>query len=259
METAILLFLGVLGLVFGSFLTSLTYQTEKSDFSWDKLWRRSKCPKCKHPLIWHDNIPLLSYVVLGGKCRACSKPISKRYPLIEVAGLVVFLFMAVGYIRGTFDIWALPYFLFLATGLLAIAIVDLEHQIIPDKIVIPLVAIHLLVFIIFSLSPILFVNLFWASIASVFFLALYFITGGRGMGLGDVKLAFLIGLIAGHYAWIAIFLSFVIGAVVGIILILLHHASFGKPIPFGPFLILGTFLVILAGEKIESMLLGGVI
>ncbi|MBI3290578.1 prepilin peptidase [Candidatus Microgenomates bacterium] len=251
-----LVMLGILGLIFGSFLTSLTHQTIKPDFSWIKLWRVSKCPKCGHKIKPSDNIPLISYFILGGKCRSCRKRISARYPIIEIVTAVVFVGI---FLWGDTGIWTLPYFLFLVTGILALAIVDLEHQILPDKILIPLITIHLSLITIFSPSPILFANLLWAAGASVFFLALVLVTRGRGMGLGDVKLAFLVGLILGQTAWIAIFLAFIIGAVVGLMMITAGRARFGKPIPFGPFLVLGTFIVMVAGEKIETILLGGVI
>ena len=153
---------------------------------------------------------------------------------------------------------SLPYLLFLAGGLIAITVVDFEHQIIPDKILFPLITLHISLITIFSPSPILFNNFFWASLASVFFLLLCLVTLGRGMGLGDVKLAFLIGLIAGGYTWLAIFIAFVVGSVIGIFLVIIKQAHFGKQIPFGPFLVLGTLLVLLWGERIETMVLGGV-
>lgn len=260
-----LIILGLLGLVFGSFLTSLTYQIAKPNFSWAKLIRRSKCSKCGHEITWYDNIPLLSYLVLGGKCRLCKKPISKRYPLIEIATAAAFvgLFLRedMGIIReftGWLGNFALPYFLFLAAGMLALAVVDLEHQIIPDKILFPLITIHLSLITFFAPSPILFVNFLWASLAACFFLALVLVTREKGMGLGDVKLAFLIGLVVGSSVWLALFLAFVSGSVIGLLLVFIGRARFGKPIPFGPFLVLGTFLVLLWRDVFESMVLGGV-
>lgn len=255
-----------LGLIAGSFLTSLTYQISRSHFSWGSLWRRSRCPRCSQPIRWYDNIPLLSYLVLGGKCRSCKKPISKRYPLIEAVTAGVFVLGGVGLpaqagASGTL-VWlegfALPYFLFLATGMLALAVVDFERQIIPDKILFPILIFHFLILIFFSPSPILFIHFFWASLAACFFLALVFVTRGRGMGLGDVKLVFLIGLLVGTKTTLALFAAFTIGAVVGLLMVFVGIARFGKPIPFGPFLVLGMFLVLLWGEKIESMVLGGV-
>ena len=263
MET--LFFLGILGLIFGSFITSLTYQVARADFSWAKLWRRSKCPKCMHALSWQDNIPLISYIVLGGKCRKCKKRISLRYPLIEIITVSIFLSLHIGsagmiplpmWDRGDLT---LPYLLFLTVGLLSIAIVDFEHQIIPDKILFPLITIHLSLITIFSPSPTLFINFLWAAAAAVFFLFLCFVTRGRGMGLGDVKLAFLIGLIAGGYTWLAIFIAFIVGSVIGIFLVIARQAHFGKPIPFGPFLVAGTFITLLWGEQISGLLIGGTI
>lgn len=254
----LLVLLGILGLIIGSFLTSLTYQIAKPNFSWAKLVRRSKCPKCAHEIIWHDNIPLLSYLVLGGKCRLCKKPISKRYPLLEALTalifIIIFLLADTRVIREFMGEFGLPYLLFLAVGMLALAVVDLEHQIIPDKLLLPILIFHFLILIFLSLSPTLFVHFFWASLASCFFLALVLVTRGRGMGLGDVKLSFLVGLIVGPVVWLAIFLAFIAGAIIGLFLVFVGQARFGKPIPFGPFLVLGTLLVLLFGEKIVQIL-----
>lgn len=246
-------FLLISGLVIGSFLSSFTTEVSKAKFSPDYFWRRSRCPKCGRQIKWADNIPLLSYLMLGGKCQACRKPISKRYPLIEAATAVVFVSL---FSLGGMSGWTLLYALFLVVGFLALAIVDLERQIIPDRIIIPLIIIHFSILTFFASSPVLFANFFWASAASVFFFGLHTLTRGRGMGLGDVKLAFLIGLVLGEDSWVAIFLSFIIGAVVGVLLIILGRARFGKPIPFGPFLVLGVFLTLLWRDKIEMMLLG---
>ena len=260
--------LAILGLSAGSFISCITYQINKENFSLKSIWRRSKCPKCGRKLSVFDNVPLLSYILLSGKCRTCQKRISKRYPLLELAGLATFLLVGLGYIleigiigeyKSQLDLWSLPYILFLATGLLAITVADLENQIIPDVIVISLISIHLLLLTFFISSPVLFTNFFAGSAASIFFLTLCILTRGRGMGLGDVKLAFLIGIIAGPVTWVAIFLAFVIGAGFGLLMVGLGRARFGKPIPFGPFLVLGTFIVMLLGDKIEIMLLGGVV
>lgn len=201
----------------------------------------------------------------------CSKPISKRYPLIEIVTAAVFVL--IGLATGPEGIWpgventgiiweytgwlgdfVLPYFLFFATGLLAMAIVDLEHQIIPDKILFPILIFHFLILIFFSPSPILFVHFFWAGLSACFFLALVFITRGRGMGLGDVKLSFLVGFVVGSVTWLALFSAFIIGAALGLFLVFVGRAAFGRPIPFGPFLVLGMFLVLLWGEKIVQVL-----
>lgn len=249
MITIAALFTALLGLVIGSFITCLTWRTTHKI----SLGGRSLCPKCRSPISWYDNIPLVSYLLLGGKCRSCRQKISIRYPLIEATTALVFVSIFVRGPMGIFGPATLPFLLFVGAILIAIAVVDIEHMIIPDYFVgIGAVAIVALLFS--APSPILFVHLFWASIASFLILFLNFATHGQGMGLGDVKLAFLLGLIMGELTWLGLFLAVLTGAVVGVGLILAGRAKLRQPIPFGPFLILGTFIVMLFGDIIIGRL-----
>lgn len=261
-----LLFL-LVGLIIGSFLSSLTYSIEKAQFSFKDMWRRSECPLCGREIEWRDNIPLLSFFLLGGKCRNCKKKISLRYPALEIATGAMFVLLGwklFGSIHGVssvmseywqwLGVWTLPFFLITVSILLAIAVIDIEHQIIPDAFVFPLLTLTIALLIIFSPSPILFTHLFWGALASNFLLLLHFVTRGRGMGLGDVTLALFLGFLLGQSTWLALFLAFVLGAIVGLLLLAFGRAHWGRPIPFGPFLILGTFLALLFGERIVGKL-----
>lgn len=234
-------FLAVLGLVVGSFIASLTWR-----ISWEKVMNlsaRSECPKCGHKIPWQDNIPILSFVLLGGRCRSCDKKISLRYPLIELTTAGVFIFVG-----------PMPYLLLTSSVLLAIAVVDLERTIIPDELVFFGFSVSFL-FLLLAKSPTLFIHLFWASAASLFLLMLHWLTRGRGMGLGDVKLAAYLGLLAGNLFPALFFVAAVSGAVVGLLLVVSRKAKFSQPIPFGPFLVFGTFVILLFKGEIIKLLL----
>lgn len=255
-------FLFVLGLAVGSFLSSATFRIPRGE----SLWGRSQCPFCKKEIAALDNIPLVSFILLSGRCRHCRKKISFRYPLIELSTAILFVALGWAIFQGSKDavfaeyqkwlgILTLPYFLFIASVLIAIFVIDLEHKIIPDSLLYPSILISLLA-LLFSPSPTLFVNLSVAIFASLFFFFLHILTRGRGMGLGDVKLAFLLGLILGYpYTLLAIFLAFLTGAVSGLMLVLTRKAKLGKPIPFGPYLVAGAFVAIFFGDKILPWLI----
>lgn len=257
--------LAILGLIFGSYLTSLTWRIGRTKF---KIWQnRSICPNCKNPIKWFDNIPLLSFFLLKGKCRSCKKPISIRYPLIELSTALVFLLIGWMYnsrISLIIIMWrywlgwvALIFFLIAAVILIAVFVVDFERLIIPDELVFLLSLSS--VFLLFdSRDGLLFDHLFWAGAASTFVLGLNIITLGKGMGLGDAKLIMVLGLLTGESVVMIFFAGALLGAVVGLILIVFKRASFGRPVPFGPFLILATLVVMLAEDKIWELIAYGI-
>jgi len=249
------LFLFVFGLCVGSFLNVVVYRL---NHGLSPLLGRSICPKCKKKIPWQDNIPLLSFVFLGGRCRFCKKSISLQYPLVELATGILFVVDYQG-LSGTirdYQGWLnLVYYLFLTSVLIAIFVSDFRYQTIPDKIVYPAILISFLYPIPYTLYPIP-----AALGAASFFLALVLITRGKGMGLGDVKLAGLMGLVLG---WpkiiIALYLAFLTGAIAGVILVLIGKKRFGEHIPFGPFLVGATWISILWGEafwQLYLMILG---
>jgi leader peptidase (prepilin peptidase)/N-methyltransferase len=256
------LFVFVFGAIIGSFVGALTWRwpEEKSIFD-----GRSICPHCKHQIRWYDNIPIFSYFILQGKCRDCKKKISKRYVSIEMLTAVSFVFFYQFFPQVSMNlIWLnkLPYllglsvFLSILSILIAVFIIDLEHQYIPDTLVFIL---SLLVFIVLMLSSNagLFLYLTAGLGSAVFLLFIHLSTLGRGMGLGDVKLALAMGLVLGYpLAVVWMFSSFVLGSIIGIILIVLKAAKFKQRIAFGPFLVLGFLLAILRGTDIlESLAL----
>ena len=229
---------------------------------------RSVCDNCNYQLTAKDNIPLLSYLILRGKCRNCDKKISLRYPLIELfTGLT---FLATGYIyyncsslffidspvcfwRSSIGVATLPYLLTISVIMITIFVIDLEHQIIPDKLNFLLIAIIFSTIFIFDIS--LWERMFAGFSAGLFLLILHLVTLGKGMGLGDSKLAVPVGMFFGLNLMISwMFMSFLIGAVVGLAMIALNKAKFGRHIAFGPFLVLSFFLTLFFGGFIESFM-----
>lgn len=227
----------ILGLTVGSFIAALTYRYPRKI---SNMHGRSFCDNCKKQINWYDNIPLLSFLFLGGKCRSCKKKISWRYPLIE-------MFSAIGFLLIGFEI--IP--LVLLSILLIIFVIDFEHQIIPDIFIFLGILISLFV-IPHSLSA----GLLAGFICAVFLLLIHIVTKGRGMGFGDVKFAVLGGIIVGlPLSPIWLFIAFLTGAVAGIILILSGKAGLKSKIAFGPFLVISIPITLLWGQKIIEMVL----
>ena len=260
-----IIFIFTLGLGVGSFITAYSYRWPRG-ISVKK--GRSFCPHCKKKISWYDNIPLISYLLLGGKCRNCGEKISIRYPLIEFLTAVTFI--SVYYFlssctklqsspicewQSVLGWWALPYLLTLASILLAIFVIDFEHQLIPDELVFFLINISVFALII-ATNDKLYLFLLSGFGMALFLLLLNLITKGRGMGLGDVKLVIPLGLILGWpYSLVWLFVSFISGGVVGLILIALKRARFGKHIAFGPFMILAFLITMFWGDSLVSFLL----
>lgn len=242
------IFIFLLGLIFGSFISAVSYRfPRKISF----VGGRSFCPHCKKQIGWRDNIPLLSFILLGGKCRNCKKAISPRYPLIEVGTAIGFLLLYINRASLPYNIY---FFLLIFVILFVIFVIDLEHQIIPDDLVsvgiVLLFSYHL-----FSNHPYIYSSICAGFLASILLLLIHLITKGKGMGLGDVKFAVLGGLIVGlNLTGIWLLSAFLTGAVAGIILILAKRAGLKDKIAFGPFLVLGLFISLLWGEKLMHLL-----
>jgi len=230
------------GLFVGSFLNCVIYRLEtKQSF----LRGRSFCPYCKHKLSWRDLIPVFSFLFLRGRCRYCGKKISWQYPLVELATGVLFIliFWHLGF---GFDL-TLGFWILLTCFLIIIFVYDLKHYIIPDKVIYPAIAISFFYVLIFQRT--LFFNFFLSALgAGLFFFLIYLISQGKWLGFGDVKLAFLMGLFLGFPKILpALFLSFFIGAIIGVGLVLAKKKGLKSEVPFGPFLVTGTFLSLFWG------------
>ena len=232
---------GVFGLVIGSFLNVVIYRLPLRK---SIIVPRSSCPICNHPLRWYDNIPIASWIILKGRCRDCRAPISIRYPLVE-AGTAV-LFVLAGWHFG--PTWRLLIAWGFSAALIAIGLIDLDHMIIPNKIVLPGAAIGLAASI--ALAP----ERWWVYLisagGSTAFLFVLALVWPGGMGLGDVKMALFMGAVLGANVLVAMFAAFLLGSLVGISLILLHKASRKSRLPFGPFLALGSVIGLFLGDTI---------
>jgi leader peptidase (prepilin peptidase)/N-methyltransferase len=252
----------IVGLVVGSFLTSLTYRYPRN-ISFTK--GRSKCPKCKKTIKWFDNIPILSFVLLAGRCRFCNKKISIRYPLIEFCTglgffLVYFFFKNCAFLGSSvfcyysskLGFWAIPFFLVIISILIAIFVIDLEKQMIPDSLVFMLYLIITSVLILMQANDLYLYFLSGFALAS-FLLFLHLITKGKGMGLGDVKFVLASGTLLGWPMSISfLFLAFLTGGLVGSILILLGKSKFGKKIAFGPFLVISLIITLVLERTVVN-------
>lgn len=248
MKLVLYLAIFVFGLVTGSFLNCVIYRLKINE---SFVGGRSFCPACRHRLAWYDLILILSFIFLKGKCRYCGRKISPQYPLVELFTGILFV-LILNYVLGimNYEFLSLEFilnslFLLLISCLLLIIFVyDLKHYIIPDKIIYPAIIIALIFN--FHLN-----HFFSAAVAAAFFLLIILISKGKGMGLGDVKLVFLMGLILGFpKILIALFLAFLVGAIIGLGLILSSRKTLKSEIPFGPFLITGTFSALFWGSQI---------
>jgi leader peptidase (prepilin peptidase)/N-methyltransferase len=257
---------GVTGLAIGSFLNVVVYRVPAG---MSVVHPRSACPNCGHEISARENIPVVSWLMLRGKCSGCSAPISKRYPIVELAGAVAFVLVA---------IWAAPTlsatttvpttvaavlqlaaFLYLATITVALAIIDIETHRLPNVIVLPGYAVGVALLGTAALLQGDVVALgrmaAGAGILFAFYLALAIISP-RGMGLGDVKLAGLLGLFLGSLGWgqlaVGAGAAFVLGGVFSIILLVMKRVGRKSGIPFGPWMLLGAWVGIFAGQTIAG-------
>ena len=237
----------VFGALVGSFLNVCIFRLPKEE---SIVWPGSHCPHCRKSIRFYDNIPLISYILLKGKCRHCNGPISIQYPLIEgitALGSLI-LFMKFG-----LSLSYLFYFIFVAS-LIVITVIDLYHQIIPDVISLPGIGVGLLASLILPKIT-LFNSLIGILLGggSLFLVATVYqwLFKREGMGGGDVKLLAMIGAFLGWKAVIlTILLSSLIGSITGIIIMVLKGKDFKYAIPFGPFLSLGAVISLFYGENI---------
>ena len=247
----IIIFVFIFGLAIGSFLNCLIWRLHKKE----SLMNRSYCPKCGKQIAWHDNIPLLSFVILGGKCRNCGKSISWQYPAVElITGLLFVISFIINFQFSNITLDLLLLTLrnfFLISVMIVIFIYDLRWYLILDIITLPACLI------VFILNLILGFNL-WnllisGIIGSSFFLVQFLISRGKWIGGGDIRLGLLIGLSLGFQgALVAIFISYLIGSIIGIGLILTNKKQFGSEAPLGVFLAVGTIITLFWQTEILS-------
>ncbi|MGE6993068.1 prepilin peptidase [Pseudomonas sp. NPDC047961] len=212
----------------------------------------SHCPQCDHEIRPWENIPLVSWLALRGKCSSCRAPISSRYPLVELLCGVLS-----GYVAWHFGFsWQAGAMLLLTWGLLAMSMIDVDHQLLPDSLVLPLLWLGLIAnyFGLFAPLP----DAVWGAVAgylclwSVYWL-FKLVTGKEGMGYGDFKLLAMLGAWGGWQVLpLTILLSSVVGAVLGTIMLRMQKADSGTTIPFGPYLAIAGWVALLWGDQITS-------
>jgi len=261
----------VLGLLFGSFINVVVYRLP---IMLERQWQReaqevlglptteherfdlclpaSRCPHCGHSIRAWENIPVLSYLALRGRCSACKQPISARYPLVELA--CALLSVAVAWHSGP-GVAAMALLLF-TWSLLALSLIDHDQQLLPDVLVLPMLWLGLIVNAFDTVVPL--AHAIWGAVAGYLSLwAVYWvfklITGKEGMGYGDFKLLALIGAWGGwQVVPLTLMLSSVVGAVVGVCLLRLRKHSIGTAIPFGPYLAIAGWIAVLWGDEIYA-------
>lgn len=257
----VFVFLFILGISIGSFLNVLIARLPKNE----SINGRSHCDNCRKTLSWTDLIPLISFVLLKGKCKYCRSPLSYQYPIVEflTGALFVFTYGIMNHELGIMGLATLLYYLFIVSSLIVVFFLDLKYGIIPDKIIFPAIIVSLVYISISTFYPLssnvlpsIFNHLSSALGAFLFFLFIYLITRGRGMGLGDVKFSFVLGLTLGIWGTIlALYIAFLTGGIIGIILILWKKKTLKNAVPFGPFLVVGFLISLFFSEQITQYFL----
>lgn len=243
----------ILGLIVGSFSNVCIYRIPRNE---SIIFPASHCPKCHSPIKPVDNIPLLSYILLKGRCRNCKSKISIQYPIVEFLSGLIYLII---YLTYGLSIQTLVYII-LSSALIIIAFIDLNEQIVPDIISLPGIVAGLVLS--FFVPYISFIDsasgiVVGGGIILIIGLAGSAIFKKEAMGGGDVKLAAMVGAFLGwRYIIISLFLGFFLGALAGIILIISKIRSREDAVPFGPFIVLGSLITLLWGEKIITWYIG---
>jgi len=237
-----------LGAAVGSFLNVVIDRTVRGE----GIGGRSYCEHCRATLKTVDLVPIVSFVTLGAKCRYCKKKLSWQYPIVETLTATLFtLAFWVLVSSGVLVVPALLYWMLIVSVMVIVGVIDFKFSLIPTTFVYGLSLICLFYIYFTSPSPIFIDHVIAAFGATGFFLLIVLVTFGRGMGQGDVVLAFLIGLVLGVKLTIfSLFLAFLIGAVVSVGLIAASRKKFGNTVPFGPFLVTGFFIALFWGEWI---------
>ncbi|MPQ83706.1 prepilin peptidase [Pseudomonas sp. MAFF 730085] len=268
----------VLGLIVGSFLNVLVWRLPKmlerdwraqalevlglpadpAQPTYNLMYPHSCCPHCSQPIRPWENIPLLSYVILRGRCAQCHKPISARYPFTELACALISATVAWHFGFG----WQAGAVLLLSWGLLAMSLIDIDHQLLPDVLVLPLLWLGLIVNGLDGLVPLH--EALWGAVLGYLSLWTVFwlfklITGKDGMGYGDFKLLALLGAWGGWQILpMTLLMSSLLGVAAGLILMRLRKSKASTPMPFGPCLAIGGWIALLWGGQITDFYLQSV-
>jgi leader peptidase (prepilin peptidase)/N-methyltransferase len=260
----LLLAAGLLGLVAGSFLNVVVYRVPRGR---SLVSPPSACVHCGEPVRWHDNLPVLSWLLLRGRCRDCARPISVRYPLVELGTGAAFMLVALWQLHGVGApgsagvtaavLVATAAFLWLAAVSIALALIDLDVHRLPNSIVLPGIVVTVVLLGTAALlagdtAAALRLVLAPAALGGSYLLLSLLRPGG--LGGGDVKLAVLLGVCLGYLGWgpliVGGFLAFLLGGLFGLGLVLTGRASRSSGIPFGPWMLAGAWLALFFGDTV---------
>lgn len=240
----------VLGLLIGSFLNVVVWRVPRGE---SVASPPSHCPGCDRPIRPRDNVPVLSWLLLRGRCRDCGTRISPRYPAVELVTAVLFALMGLRFGAA----WQLPAFLYLAAISVALALIDVDVKRLPDVIVLPSYGVVLALLLLAAAATADWHDLLRAVLGGVALFVAYFALAfvyPAGMGFGDVKLAGVLGMALGWLGWgqlaLGWFLGFLLGGVWGLALIAVRRAGRKSQIPFGPFMLAGAIVSILVGDRL---------
>jgi leader peptidase (prepilin peptidase) / N-methyltransferase len=240
---------GLLGLLVGSFLNVVVHRVPRGE---SVVRPPSACPVCGAPIRPRDNVPVLAWLLLRGRCRDCGAPVSLRYPLVELGTGVLFAAVAVRFGADP----ALPAFLYLAAAGLALAVIDVDHKRLPDALTLPS---YLVLAVLLGVAALLGADGSWlrALLGATALFGVYFalcFAYPAGMGFGDVKLAGVLGMATAWLGWgewaVGLFLGFLLGGLAGVLLLLSGRGGRRTALPFGPFMLLGALVAVLAGGPV---------
>ncbi|MFB9377822.1 prepilin peptidase [Kineococcus gynurae] len=250
---------GITGLLIGSFLNVVIHRVPMGE---SVVSPPSRCPGCGAGIRPYDNVPVLSWVLLRGRCRSCAAPISARYPLVELATGLLFAVVTL-WVGRAGEWWVLPAHLYLAAIAVALTMIDLDVHRLPDVIVLPSYPVALLLLgtaAVTGGSGDAFVRALLGGSALFALYALIWIVRPGGIGLGDVKLSGLLGLYLAWWGWdvllVGAFAMFVLGGVAGVGLLLRGRAGRRTRLAFGPAMLAGGFLALFAGPVLAAWYLG---
>jgi leader peptidase (prepilin peptidase)/N-methyltransferase len=255
---ALAVLLGVVGLAIGSFLNVVIWRLPRGE---SLIRPASHCPSCAAEIRPRDNIPVVSWLLLRGRCRSCGTSISARYPLVELATGALFAAFTVHFGAHA----DLPAYLYLAAVGVALAMIDLDVKRLPDALTLPSYPVGLLLLGIAAAVDSAggaFARASLATLALFAFYALVWFLYPAGMGLGDVKLAGVVGLYLGWLGWgqlvVGAFAAFAVGAVVSIGIVVFAEGGRKTKVPFGPFMLVGVLIGIYAGHAIAHAYTNGI-
>lgn len=251
--TLLVVLVGLLGLAVGSFLNVVVWRVPRGE---SVVSPPSACPRCGHRIRARDNVPVLGWVLLRGRCRDCGEPIAVRYPLVEAGTGVAFALVA----WGAGVSWTLPALLYLAAVSVALALIDLDTHRLPDAIVLPSYVVATVLLGLAAWNPggepdgAAFVRALvgGAVVFAVYFLLL--VVYPAGMGFGDVKLAGVLGLYLGWAGWASLvvgwFAAFLLGGLFAVGLLVAGRAGRRTSVPFGPWMLAGAWIGLVAGDAV---------